>query len=253
MGDPVTTAAIISGAGALGGGALAGSGGKKGGGGGDEYLNKMMQTQYDTTQKFKPMTTEWSRMGSDYMGVPRIGAIEDWAKQTGFGNIGASAAPRGTPKELEDMPALRDILYTPGGTNELLMRRQGEIARDQITGTLPQGGVMQSELANQRRGENENLGALRVDARRNAANMVLGGGPMIGPWSQLAGGATQTAGVQAQQSMAQSQLNAGGKGGMGQLLGQGMGKIPGMGSKGSSTTGASGGGLGPQGWVQPGG
>ena len=207
--------------------------------GGAEYpqeLNQLLGLQYDMTKQFQPMTAEWAKMGNAYMGIPTIGGTGTTGSQGGFpsggyksGKAALSQAiwgaggkpPSGgnAPQELESMPALRDMLFQPGGTNELLMRRQGETSRGQILESLPMGGVQQNAIAQQRRGENENLAGMRVDARRSAANTVLGGGPMITPFTQLGGAAGQTAATAANAYGNQQAAKGSALGGLGQMLG----------------------------------
>ena len=146
---------------------------------------------------------------------------------------GAPGVGSQIPMELEDMPALRDLLYQPGGTNELLMRRQGGTARNQILENLPTGGVQQNAMAQQLRGENENLAGMRVDARQNAANMVLGGGPMLNPSTAMGGAASNTAGMAANAYAQQQQAKGTGMAGMGNMLGMiGGGAMQGKGGGG---------------------
>ena len=225
----------------LGGAAMGGSGGKKGGGGGSypAGLNKILDMQAGTMKKFEPMTSEWANMGNAYMGIDpalTVGTggwgldsnkstlenLRSYAAAKKKGLIPPAIEPSGsgvTPTELEDMPALRDLLYQPGGTNELLMRRQGGTARNQILENLPTGGVQQNAMAQQLRGENENLAGMRVDARQNAANMVLGGGPMLNPSTAMGGAASNTAGMAANAYAQQQQAKGTGMAGMGNMLG----------------------------------
>ena len=248
----------LGGAAASGKGGGGGGGGKKGGGGssGSAGLEKILGMQAGMMKKFEPMTSEWANMGNAYMGIgtgpgtgtPSTGASlrpsyatsgGGWGggRSVGIGGNTGGYIPEGLqgglpaqspgapgvgsqiPMELEDMPALRDLLYQPGGTNELLMRRQGGTARNQILENLPTGGVQQNAMAQQLRGENENLAGMRVDARQNVANMVLGGGPMLNPSTAMGGAASNTAGMAANAYAQQQQAKGTGMAGMGNMLG----------------------------------